>query len=129
MSFSIGFDDKWNRDIGYGVPATCDHPECDEFITRGLGYACGEDPSGAEKNKGCGLYFCDDHLLYDHRFLQLCEHCIAGEGETFVPSPDVQEWVDHKLTHQSWADWRESNPDWVAANKRSDKATNDGGKA
>ena len=26
MGWSIGFDSKWNRDIGYGVPATCDYP-------------------------------------------------------------------------------------------------------
>lgn len=28
MSWVIGFDSNWNRDIGYGVLAFCDHPGC-----------------------------------------------------------------------------------------------------
>ena len=30
MGWSIGYDNNWNRDIGYGVPAFCDHPKCDK---------------------------------------------------------------------------------------------------
>ena len=32
------------RDQGYGVPAKCDHPGCDEDIDRGIAFACGDDP-------------------------------------------------------------------------------------
>lgn len=28
MGWSIGYDNSWKRDIGYGVPAFCDHPGC-----------------------------------------------------------------------------------------------------
>ena len=28
MGWSIGYDEKWQRDIGYGVPAICDYPGC-----------------------------------------------------------------------------------------------------
>lgn len=41
MGWSIGFDSNWNRDIGYGVPAFCDHPGCTAEIDRGLAYVCG----------------------------------------------------------------------------------------
>lgn len=34
MGWSIGYDDKWFRDIGYGVPAYCDHPGYGEFRGR-----------------------------------------------------------------------------------------------
>lgn len=36
MGWSIGFDTRWKRDIGYGVPAECDHPTCGAQIDRGL---------------------------------------------------------------------------------------------
>ncbi len=36
MGWSIGYDDNWKRDIGYGVRATCDHPACNAKIDRGL---------------------------------------------------------------------------------------------
>jgi len=32
MSWSIGYDNNWNRDIGYGVPAICDYPGCDKKV-------------------------------------------------------------------------------------------------
>ena len=44
MGWAVGFDNNWNRDIGYGVPAICDFPGCGEEIDRGLGYVCGGGP-------------------------------------------------------------------------------------
>lgn len=38
MGWSVGFDENWQRDIGYGVPAYCDHPQCKAEIDRGLDY-------------------------------------------------------------------------------------------
>lgn len=55
MGWSIGFDSNWGQDIGYGVPSTCDHPDCDAEINRGLSYVCGGEPYGGDE--GCGLYF------------------------------------------------------------------------
>ncbi|HEV7521417.1 MAG TPA: hypothetical protein VGP89_09990, partial [Candidatus Angelobacter sp.] len=60
MGWSLGFDSNWQRDIGYGVPAYCDHPKCNKKIDRGLSYVCGGEPYGGEL--GCGLYFCSEHL-------------------------------------------------------------------
>jgi len=34
--------DSNGRPIGYAHEATCDHPECNAAIHRGLSYACGE---------------------------------------------------------------------------------------
>lgn len=101
MSWSIGYDSNWNRDIGYGVPAYCDHPDCSKVIDRGLGYVCGGQPYGGDF--GCGLYFCDDHHSY---FLSLCERCTQGL-EPFSPKPDHPDWIRHKMTDPSWADWRQ----------------------
>lgn len=117
MAWEIGFDSNWDRDIGYGVPAECDHPDCKEQIDRGLAYVCGGDPYGGEH--GCGLFFCYAHLSYEDRVepacadveahtevVQLCGRCAAG-GEPFEPKPDTAEWAHHKETDPSWAAWRD----------------------
>ncbi len=118
MGWSIGHDSRWGkfgRDIGYGVPATCDHPACGKEIDRGLSYVCGSDPLGGDH--GCGLYFCGDHLHFEDRgneCPQLCERC-ANNGEPFAPTPDIAEWMEWKLTDESWGGWRKQNPEEVAA--------------
>lgn len=104
MGWEIGFDGNWNRDVGYGVPAICDHPGCNEKIDRGLAFVCGGEPMGGDK--GCGLYFCGNHLSSEH---QRCERCQLFD-KPFEPKPDTDEWVQHKLTDPSWQEWRESQP-------------------
>lgn len=104
MGWAVGYDDHWKRDIGYGVPAYCDFPSCEEKIDRGLSYVCGGEPYGGEG--GCGLYFCGEHL---YGYPALCERCTA-EVEPFSPSPDHAEWINWKLTDESWQPWRNENP-------------------
>lgn len=110
MGWSIGFDSTWQRDIGYGVPAMCDHEGCTEKIDRGLAYVCGGDPYGGEE--GCGLYFCSQHLFYTGGMPQRCERCCDGEAP-FEPKPDVRRWMAHKLRDASWQEWRDENPELV----------------
>lgn len=106
MSWSIGFDNRWNRDIGYGVPAYCDFPGCKSEIDRGLAFVCGGEPFGGEK--GCGLYFCSKHLLLNgSRFL--CERCSNGK-KSFKPRKEHPDWINHKATDESWQQWRKENP-------------------
>lgn len=114
MGWSYGYDTNWHRDIGYGVPATCDQPGCMEEINRGLAYVCGGEPYGGED--GCGLHFCDSHLRYviGEDKPQRCERC-TEDKEPYEPTPDVAEWLEWKLTHGSWAIWRDENPDAVKA--------------
>lgn len=121
MGWSIGFDSKWNRDVGYGVPATCDHPGCGKEIDRGLSYVCGEDVYGGDH--GCGLFFCSDHLQYrsDHDH-QVCRRCKWGK-KPFSPTPDTTEWIAWKLTDESWAQWRAENPEEVASLQSQPKET------
>ena len=96
MSWAIGYDDHWQRDIGYGVPATCDHPKCRKRIDRGLAYVCcGEEPYGGEH--GCGWN--------DEVKSETCSRCMNGQ-KPFKPKRDVKEWICHKATHPSWAAWR-----------------------
>jgi len=104
MNWSVGYDSDWQRDIGYGVPSICDHPDCDERIDRGLSYVCGGEPYGGE---GCGLFFCQKHLSGI-----FCERCLRTL-EPFNAKPDVLEWIQHKLTDESWAHWRAANPEEV----------------
>lgn len=114
MSWAVGYDDNWQRDIGYGVPSICDHPGCKAKIDRGLSYVCGTEPKGGEH--GCGLYFCTDHLRTagDHRDnAQLCTRCYWRNRTPFTPTPDVIEWIQWKLDDESWAQWRQKNPDEV----------------
>jgi len=111
MGWSIGYDETWKRDIGYGVPAYCDHPDCWAEIHRGLSYVCGGEPYGGEH--GCGLFFCAHHLFYTPRRPQRCPRCITRKP-SFKPKPDTYEWRQHKLTHSSWQKWRDENPAEVA---------------
>ncbi len=98
MSWAVGYDTRWDRDIGYGVPAICDHPRCHGKIDRGLAYVCGGEPYGGDE--GCGLYFCEEHGGGIK-----CDQCIRYEAP-FDPKPDTEEWLNHKATDPSWADWR-----------------------
>lgn len=118
MGWSIGYDDNWKRDIGYGVPAVCDHPDCSEEIDRGLSYVCGGEPYGGDR--GCGLYFCSAHLHYAERLEgQFCHRCHPRRGNPFKPKPDVAAWIEHKLTDESWQEWRDENPKEVEFLRRS----------
>jgi hypothetical protein len=112
MGWSIGYDTDWDRDIGYGVPAICDHPKCKKEIDRGLGYVCGGQPYGGEK--GCGLYFCGEHLS---GYPQLCERC-RKHKELFKAKPDLIRWVEFKLTDESWKNWRTKHKKKVQSMKR-----------
>lgn len=112
MSWAIGYDANWGHDIGYGVPAVCDHPKCNEEIDRGLAHVCcDQKPCGGEK--GCGLYFCGKHQDYMGR----CPKCARYDKTPYKAKPDVREWIEWKLTHESWQRWRDENPDQVEAMK------------
>jgi hypothetical protein len=113
MGWEIGYEPERDRDISYGVPAECDHPACQAKIDRGLSYVCGSEPYGGEH--GCGLFFCEKHLLMaaivvglapaSGEWVQLCERCETG-AEPFEPKADLKEWTDFKATDPSWAEWR-----------------------
>ncbi|MRG98823.1 hypothetical protein GIY21_00790 [Xanthomonas sontii] len=97
MGWSIGYDEQWQRDIGYGVPAYCDHPGCDAEIDRGLGHIC-EDPQCA-----CGKFYCAQHR-YD----------TTAHNHDAPPSREHPLWIEHVLTHSSWQKCRDQNPAKVA---------------
>lgn len=116
MGWSVGYDSRWKRDIGYGVPAYCDHPGCGEEIDRGLGYVCGGHPYGGEH--GCGLFFCSKHTRMAgeaREGVQLCIRCRFGKAKPYAPTADHPDWMRHKLRDASWAPWRKENPTLVAA--------------
>jgi hypothetical protein len=114
VSWAIGYDGATDRDIGYGVPAFCDHPGCTEEIDRGLSYVCGGEPYG--QPYGCGLYFCAAHLWITPRRPQRCSRC-RHYRKPFGTKPDHPKWIKHKLRHPSWAEWRKENPEKVAKMK------------
>lgn len=107
MGWEIGWDSNWKRDIGYGVPALCDNPSCNEKIDRGLSHRC----------DCCDLHFCCKHLYKiapenQQKPVSVCSQCAKGE-KPYSPKPDLPEWINHKLTHESWEQWRQENPDIV----------------
>jgi hypothetical protein len=109
VGWAIGYDDHWQRWIGYGVIAWCDFPRCNEVIDRGLVYVCcDQQPYGGER--GCGLYFCDKH---HNRVWERCSRC-ANYRPPFKPKPEHPDWINHLLTDESWAEWRAENPEFVA---------------
>lgn len=72
---NCGTDSK-GRPIGYAHAATCDHPECDRPIDRGLSYACGD--MHGQNEYDCPGYFCGAHLVrrvIDGRTIWLCAAC------------------------------------------------------
>lgn len=103
MGWSIGYDRKFMRFIGYSVPGLCDHPECNEKIDRGVDFTCGGSRSEWDENSGCGLHFCEEHGGGG-----LCERCEEGQ-ESFEPKPDCDEWVEWTATDESWEEWRDEN--------------------
>jgi len=149
VGWSIGFDQRWRRDVGYGVPATCDYPGCERSIDRGLAFVCGGRPYGGAF--GCGLFFCSDHQFGVEFPLgdltpsevepdglvsvdddgnpviyvgQVCERCAdflqaGGDLEPFTPSLDTVEWMAFKLLHPSWQEWRDGHADEVSAMRQS----------
>lgn len=107
MGWSLGFDNNWNRWIGYGVPAYCDHPKCNKVIDRGLSYVCcGQQPFGGER--GCGLYFCGEHCDDNGK----CERCEKNR-KPFKAKPEHPRWIKHLLNDKSWDEWRYKNPELV----------------
>ncbi len=112
MSWAVGTG-KDGRDIGYGVPALCDHPDCNAHIDRGLSFVCGMINTDGE-DRGCGLHFCSAHLRDSARFGQLCFRCWPRQRTPFTRKPDLPEWNRHKLTDESWQQWRDENPKEVA---------------
>lgn len=112
MGWSIGTGQD-GRDIGYGVPALCDKPGCNEVINRGLDYCCG----GYWSDHGCGLYFCGSHQSYrtprgEDNGVNLCPRCYRYRSP-YEPKEDVEEWQHFKLEDESWATWRSENPELV----------------
>lgn len=109
MGWAIGYDENWKRDIGYGVPAFCDHPGCRREIDRGLSYVCAEqEPYGG--NNGCGLFFCPEHAANGKN---KCQRCV-NKADPFEAKPDHPKWIEWKLTDISWEPWRNENPGEVA---------------
>lgn len=106
MGWAIGYDEHWQRDFGYGVPAICDHPKCNTKIDRGLSRRCGD--LHEDENGGCGLFFCSDHLYFTEKKYKVCRRC-AKDKKPYTPKPDTEEWTNFKLTDPSWAAWRKEN--------------------
>jgi len=102
MGWAVGYDSNWKRDIGYGVPAVCDHHDCGKLINRGLAHVCGCGPYGGDT--GCGLYFCGEHGGDS-----LCARCTAGEAP-YEPTRDTNVWMQWKLRSPTWYLWRTENP-------------------
>jgi hypothetical protein len=107
--------ERRGRDCGYGIPAECDHPKCHARIDRGLSYLCGYEPG--DEQYGCGLYFCEAHLTYRQprdldEPISLCPRCYAYRPP-YTPKPDLPEWIEWKLTDESWQQWRDENAELV----------------
>lgn len=81
------------RTVGYGHRSVCEHDDCGKRIDLGLSYCCG-DLDGVIGERGCGHYFCSEHLLFSftgegnrswegQRCGKCSERILAGETEPF----------------------------------------------
>ncbi len=116
MSWAVGTDPRRpDRDIGYGVPAYCDHPDCREEIDRGVAFVCGSVNTEGE-DRGCGLHFCAGHFRLSVKFGRLCFRCWPrADRPPYEAKPAHPAWALHKLADESWAPWRSEHPDEVEA--------------
>ncbi len=62
MGWGHGVNYK-DEEIGYLVPDVCNQDDCTAKIDRGLAYCCG-DLEGVDGSRGCGGYFCYEHLFF-----------------------------------------------------------------
>ena len=62
------------REVGYAIKSTCEAPDCNIDIDRGLSYLCGE-MHGQDDEDGCGHYFCQNHLFLGPNNW-MCERCL-----------------------------------------------------
>lgn len=126
--YSIGHD----RFGGYGVPAYCEQPGCNEEIDRGMSYACGGEPFS---EYGCDRYFCSEHLHYTyfdpeeddgrckHEYdcecetAEVCERCRDADV-SFDYKPEHPEWMEHLVKDESWEKWRSENKELVKEYKK-----------
>ena len=115
--YKVGY--RWG---GYGVPAVCEYPTCNEEIDRGISFACGGEPFS---EYGCDRYFCEKHLEYvyfksqgercrhrndcDCEMTPICARCRKGKAP-FPYKPETREWMKHLLNDASWEKWRKENP-------------------
>lgn len=111
---------------GYGVPATCEYPTCRRVINRGMSFACGGKPFS---ERGCDRYFCEKHKYWatfnletgkkcrhkndcECEVADVCERCRDGKSP-FPYKAERKKWVKHLLKDESWAEWRDKNPEEV----------------
>jgi hypothetical protein len=123
MGWAVGWDSDHGRWRGYGVPAYCDAyaKGCREEIDRGLGYVCDAHNGGDEDDPDFEEF---DDLT--HTVFVCGQHTCADVDDANLP-PEHPEWVEHVLTDDSWAKWREENPASVAALTPEARAETEGG--
>lgn len=113
---------------GYDVPATCDFPECEAVIDRGLEFCCGGGPDAT-----CGKYFCynhqkeadydedDDYEDKETEYWQ-CPRCSSQAWDTpeYPKKKERDIWIEWVKTDDSWSQYRDENPGWEEEWRRSE---------
>jgi hypothetical protein len=86
MGWAFGTNAE-GRQIGYGMPAVCEHEGCTEEIDCGLAYCCGglKGTAHGGNGPGCAHFFCPKHLFAVHGApAMLCENCCDALTEVAV---------------------------------------------
>lgn len=112
----------WDRFWWYGVPAICEHPDCNKEIDRWMSYACWWEPFSEH---WCDRYFCEKHLGSKYikedwsecnceddckcESVDLCERC-RDNKDPFPYKPEHKRWIKHILKDESWEERRNDNP-------------------
>lgn len=91
MGYAFGQNNN-GREIGYGVEATCDWPDCETEIDRGLEYCCGGvdgvSNAGMDGESYCGDFFCGKHKTFDV-CLKCARKCPDCKGEGWLPDGEL----------------------------------------
>ena len=100
MGWAFGENNN-GREIGYGVEATCDWPDCNETIDLGIGNCCGGldgvSNAGMDGEHYCGDFFCEKHMSFSV-CLKCVRKCPDCNGEELVrPAPPSAEYETPNL--------------------------------
>ncbi len=72
-----------------------------------------------------------EHLYYKDNKHQRCEKCcesedgVADMNDCFEPKNDTLQWNKHKLTDESWKQWRDENQEEVEKIKKQNRIVQD----
>lgn len=138
----MGYQVYWEggRWCGYGVPAYCDFPGCDQEIDRGVSYKCEREWGYRYFDSDTGEELFEDEIYdptrdvieQEYQYYTDCGGFFCGTHESHSDHdmfmehpPEHPVWLRHILTNATWREWRRENPSLVKRYRQELRKHND----